>query len=91
MGMEIVELVMRVEEEFEIEIPDADAEAFDTVGALHRYIVQKLADDSSPEFNKERASDEIWNKLRSIIADEFALPLERVTPEAHLVYDLDLG
>jgi acyl carrier protein len=89
--MEYVELIMRVEEEFEFEIPDADAEKLDTVGALHRYVVQKLAENPPPGFDAAITSDEIFNKLRSIIADEFDLPLDQITPAAHFVHDLDLG
>jgi acyl carrier protein len=91
MGWEYVEMIMRVEEEFEFEIPDTDAETLDTVGALHRYVVQKLAPDASSGFDAASSSDHVWNKLRSIIASEFALSFDRITPEAHFVYDLNLG
>ena len=43
MGLDIVELIMRAEEEFEIEIPDSDAERLSTPGALCDYIERKLA------------------------------------------------
>tara|TARA_B100000959_G_C14422855_1_gene395204 strand:+ start:96 stop:311 length:216 start_codon:yes stop_codon:yes gene_type:complete len=37
-SLTIVELVMALEEEFDIEIPDEDAESLLTVGALRQYI-----------------------------------------------------
>ena len=37
-SLDLVELVMRFEEEFEIEIPDEDAEQCETVGKLTAYI-----------------------------------------------------
>ena len=37
-SLNIVEIVMALEEEFEIEIPDEDAETLHTVGALKQYI-----------------------------------------------------
>ena len=43
MGLDIVELIMRAEEEFEIEIPDADAEMLSTPGALCDYVENRLA------------------------------------------------
>jgi hypothetical protein len=58
-GTEIVELIMRVEEEFEIEIPDVDAETLNTVGALHRYLVQKLATNPSSGFDAASSSNHI--------------------------------
>jgi len=40
-SLDVVELVMRFEEEFEIEIPDEDAEKLTTVGAAVGYIEKK--------------------------------------------------
>ncbi len=37
-SLDIVELIMNIEEEFEIEIPDADAEKIVTVGDVVKYI-----------------------------------------------------
>ena len=37
-SLNIVELVMEVEQEFDIEIPDEDAEGLNTVGDLRKYI-----------------------------------------------------
>ncbi|MCA2623414.1 MAG: acyl carrier protein [Microcystis sp. M20BS1] len=37
-SLDVVELVMALEEEFEIEIPDEDAEQIDTVGKAADYI-----------------------------------------------------
>ncbi len=41
-SLDVVELVMRFEEEFEIEIPDEDAEKITTVGDAVTYIDKKL-------------------------------------------------
>ncbi|HEX8550417.1 MAG TPA: acyl carrier protein [Abditibacteriaceae bacterium] len=40
-SLDVVELVMRFEEEFEIEIPDEDAEKITTVGDAVDYIEKK--------------------------------------------------
>ena len=40
-SLDVVELVMRFEEEFEIEIPDEDAEKISTVGDAVNYIDKK--------------------------------------------------
>jgi acyl carrier protein len=40
-SLDVVELVMRFEEEFEIEIPDEDAEKITTVGDAVTYIEKK--------------------------------------------------
>ena len=41
-SLDTVELVMALEEEFGIEIPDADAEKMSTVGDAVRYIEEKV-------------------------------------------------
>lgn len=42
MGLEIVELLMRIEEEFEISIEDEEASYLTNVGDLHQCILTKL-------------------------------------------------
>lgn len=41
-SLDIVELIMGIEEEFDIEIPDEDAEKLTTVGEATNYIKGKL-------------------------------------------------
>jgi acyl carrier protein len=41
-SLDIVELVMAMEEEFDIEIPDDDAEKIQTIGDALRYVKDRL-------------------------------------------------
>ena len=41
-SLDIVELVMALEEEFDIEIPDEDAERIQTIGDATSYLQEKL-------------------------------------------------
>ncbi len=41
-SLDVVELVMKIEEEFDIEVPDQDAEKIQTVGDAVEYIKAKL-------------------------------------------------
>lgn len=41
-SLDVVELVMAIEEKFDIEIPDEDAEQIRTVGDAQKYIIEKL-------------------------------------------------
>jgi len=43
-SLDIVELIMALEEEFELEISDEDAEKITTVGAAVKYIDEKTKD-----------------------------------------------
>ncbi|MDD3845490.1 MAG: acyl carrier protein [Syntrophorhabdaceae bacterium] len=42
-SLDIVELIMALEDEYSIEIPDEDAEKMETVGDAIRYIENRLA------------------------------------------------
>jgi len=42
-SLDIVELVMTMEEEFDLDIPDEDAERIKTVGDVVKYIASKAA------------------------------------------------
>lgn len=42
MGLDTVELVMAVEEHFDIHVPDDVASKLDTVGLLHKFVVAQL-------------------------------------------------
>ncbi len=42
-SLDVVELIMKIEEEFDIEIPDEDAEKIRVVGSAVEYIKEKLA------------------------------------------------
>ena len=42
-SLDVVELVMAIEETFDIEIPDEDAEAMRTVGDVERYVSERVA------------------------------------------------
>lgn len=43
-SLDIVELVMAMEEEFDVEIPDEDAEKIQTIGNAIAYLKDKLED-----------------------------------------------
>ncbi len=43
-SLDIVELVMAMEEEFDVEIPDEDAEKIQTIGGAIAYLKGKLED-----------------------------------------------
>ena len=42
-SLDVVELVMAIEEAFDIEIPDEDAEAMRTVGDVEKYVAERVA------------------------------------------------
>lgn len=51
-SLDTVEMIMEIEDEFGIEIPDEDAEKMSTVGAAIEYVKQKMASDGKNEPSK---------------------------------------
>lgn len=82
MGMMIVEILIRIEEEFELEIPDVDAEELSTVGAMADYVAGIIP---------WRGREEIMQRVRVVVADEVSMPLEQVRPESRFVEDLGVA
>ena len=41
-SLDAVEIIMGIEEEFDIEIPDSDAEGFQNVGDIVKYVESKI-------------------------------------------------
>jgi acyl carrier protein len=42
-SLDVVELVMAIEEQFDIEIPDEDAESMRTLGDVEKYVIEHVA------------------------------------------------
>lgn len=85
MGLETVELVMAVEEEFRIAIPDEAAPGLAVVGEMHDYILRAL------QQRGETPDDEvIWQRLRTLIVEQIGVKPAEVTRDAHFVHDLNL-
>jgi acyl carrier protein len=83
MGLDTVELVMAVEKEFELEIPDAAAEKMLTVGDLHAFLVSeikrlgRIADDAA-----------VFERMRAIIVRQLGVEPSEVVQGARFVKDL---
>ena len=84
MGLESVELIMRIEEEFDIEILDEDAMKLTTVGDIADYVAAR----SQVPLSRHT---EIWEQVRAIAVDELAVPESKIVRDARLVEDLNLG
>ena len=83
MGLESVEIVMAVEEEFGIRIPDERAAELATVGDMLDFVLIALRQRG--EVPDETA---IWEHLRAVIVDQIGVPLEDVTRNARFIQDL---
>src|SRR4051812_43436238 len=87
MGLDTVELVMEIEDEFEFAIPDADAEHIKTCGDLHAYVLGRLR----PFVGAPCPSAAAFYRLRRSILRHVPISRDRVRPGAlthHLTGDV---
>jgi acyl carrier protein len=84
LGLDTVELIMAVEEDFGFEIPDAAAEKMLTVGDLHAFLVTELRRRGRSDVDDKR----VFERLREIICTQLGVKEELVVPQAQFVKDL---
>ena len=86
MGLDTVELVMAVEEEFALEISNADAAKMERVGDMHAFILRTLRErGASPD------DAEIWKRLHQIVVEQLGVRPDEVIPTARFIKDLRAG
>jgi acyl carrier protein len=84
MGLDSVELIIKVEKHFDISIPDEEAAKLYTVGALHEYVYAALQRRSP----RQKGYVDVFDELRSLIVEQLGVDPRHVQPEAHFVNDL---
>jgi acyl carrier protein len=81
MGLDSVELLLMVEEEFEVSITDQEAGDLFTVGDLVDMVTAKSQAETAG----------VYDRVRRIIVVEFGVAVEKVRPEARIVRDLGIN
>ncbi len=89
MGLDAVELVMAIEEEFDINIPDEEAANFDTVEKLYRHVLDVLYLNQSGSSGQVDES-EVWERMKDVIVSQLGVRPEQVTEDANFVSDLGI-
>ncbi|HWJ27478.1 MAG TPA: hypothetical protein VNS32_13115, partial [Flavisolibacter sp.] len=68
MGMDSIEILMKVEDTFGIKIPDREAEQILTVGDFHDAVWRHLSD----KYSERCKSQSLFYKLRKSVAETFS-------------------
>ena len=84
MGLDSVEIILAVEQEFGLEIPDAEAARMITVGDLQAFVVVELRRLGRTDAD----ADAIFERLRAIICRQLGVQPDAVIPTARFVKDL---
>lgn len=82
MGLDSVELVMAIEKEFGIEIPDSDAGSMYTVGDVYEWLKVRVATS-----NRD-TDEEVWNRLVQVFVRQTNARPDEIRPEASITRDL---
>lgn len=85
MGLDLVEMVMRIEEEFDTEIPDETAVTFTTPQKVIEYI-SSLPKIKAKNHPREYIADKIW----LIIEDEGGVDRRDFTEHSRFVEDMGM-
>ena len=80
MGLDTVELVITVEENFGIHIPDKDAQEITTVGQLVRYVQSTVRNEGEPTC----ATSHMFYRLRRELMTLLPLRRDEIRPETHM-------
>ncbi|HSY19615.1 MAG TPA: hypothetical protein VK815_14835 [Candidatus Acidoferrales bacterium] len=83
MGLDTVELIMAIEEEFNLEIPNETAAKLVILGDIHNYVVQALKQRGETPDEKL-----IWERLKNIVIKQLGVRPDEVTKSADIVRDL---
>ena len=83
MGLDGVELIFAIEEEFGIEIADAEAENVFTVGDLFELVKTRVTP-------KGDSDEEIWSRFVRVMVHQLNLRPDKIKPEASLAKDLGI-
>ncbi len=80
MGLDYVELIISVENEFKIAIPDDDVGKCDTVGKLVDYVYSRMQHNKNGPCPSQRG----FYVVRRTLMEQLGLPRSEIKPEARL-------
>jgi len=85
-SLDVVELVMEFEQRFELDLPNADATSFRTVGDLWLFLIRRRT-GSEPAAHPPTASDPTWREVVRFIAEQTGTPPDDVQWDSLLYPD----
>src|SRR5262245_11780284 len=74
MGLDIVELFLEIEEEFQITIPNRDAAKLARLGDIHGYVVSALRQNEGPAVDPA----DVWERLKKVLIRGYPVTEEQL-------------
>ena len=92
MGLDSVELVMRIERDFDVAMPDESARAIVTGGDMVEWLQRELdSKQARGASSRHWTRSELLEAVRDIIVDEVGVARDRIVPAAKIRQDLDIN
>lgn len=85
--MELLEIGIRIEEDFEIEIADEDYESFVTVGDVYEFVIQRLTEKSSLQLT-ELTKKLVWKLVVKIVSKQVSMAENEIHARSRFKEDL---
>ena len=85
MGLDTIEMVMQIEEEFSIEVPDVVASELITVGDFAQYL-----EESTKGMPTDTNYNQACNRIIEILVDDYRVNPKGITAKSRFVKDLGL-
>ena len=82
MGLDLVEMVIRIEEEFQVAIPDGVAVTMVTPRTVIDFLMKQ------PQINKNLTREYVALSLWLILEDELAIERAYYTEDSHFIEDM---
>jgi hypothetical protein len=86
MGLDTVEIILGIENEFDISIPDQLASNVITVGDTHRLIVDLLV--AKGAVRSPALEADAWQRLVKIVTEQTRMKPDTVRPESRWIPDI---
>lgn len=87
MGMDTIEIVMAIEKEFQIKIPDDAAANLVTVGMLSDYVVS-VTRQRAPNQDQSTIETQILDSIIKITGEVLGIDTSLINSSSNFVYDL---
>lgn len=91
MGLDDIELLMSVEETFDIKITDEDATECSTVGRMYQCVKKQIESIEIPVKDIPIEYDDVWDRFTTLISEELRVNKDELKAETDFYKDLGLG
>lgn len=89
MGLDLYEVFLEVEEEFDIRIPEKKTQPVQSVGDFFDITIQFLREQYPERFAVDsQYSEKVWQRLKDLLVRELGVKPEQVEKSARFFYEL---